>query len=136
MATLQQAPSAGTARFHLHLDGAALFFGALIAYAATGGSWWLFAGLLLAPDVSMLGYLVDARFGALVYNIGHSLVWPLALIGLGLVASAPGAVLTAAGPLLVLRIGVIWAAHLGMDRAFGFGYKYPTRFNDTDIGRA
>lgn len=37
---------------------------------------------------------------------------------------------------LALRLGLLRAAHIGMDRALGFGYKYPIAFDDTDIGRA
>ena len=28
---------------------------------------------------------------------------------------------------------MIWIAHIGMDRMPGFGLKYPTRFDDTNL---
>jgi hypothetical protein len=31
--------------------------------------------------------------------------------------------------------GLIWAAHIGMDRVLGFGLKYETRFSDTHLDR-
>jgi hypothetical protein len=120
----------GTARAHLHLDGLALLALAVVAYGVAGGPWWLFFALLLAPDLFMLGYLAGPRIGSIVYNAGHGLIWPVALVSAGLLgANAPA-------DSVALHIGIIWAAHIGMDRAFGFGYKYPTRFGDTDIGRA
>jgi hypothetical protein len=30
---------------------------------------------------------------------------------------------------------VLLVAHVGMDRAFGYGLKYPTAFQDTHLGR-
>jgi hypothetical protein len=132
----------GTARLHLHLDGVALLAGAVLAYALAGGSWWLFLALLLAPDLFMLGYLGGPRVGAAVYNAGHSLLWPAVLIGTAVLSGGAEAIEPAAGaaraggPSVLLSVGIIWAAHIGMDRAFGFGYKYPTAFSDTDIGRA
>ncbi|TSC72642.1 MAG: hypothetical protein G01um101438_359 [Parcubacteria group bacterium Gr01-1014_38] len=36
--------------------------------------------LLFTIDVSMLGYLVNKKVGAHVYNIGHSLLFPLFLL--------------------------------------------------------
>lgn len=119
-------------RVHLHLNGVALLLISLIAYGLSGGSWWLFFGLLLAPDLFMVGYVSGPRTGAAVYNFGHSLVWPAGLIGAGLIAAAA----TGNPSPLPVQLGLIWAAHIGMDRAVGFGYKYPTHFKDTDIARA
>lgn len=143
MSSAQRADVANTVRLHLHIDGLALLAGSLVAYGVAGGSWWLFVALLLVPDVFMLGYLAGPRSGAVVYNAGHSLVWPVLLVALGLLVApegasvARGAGLASAAPApLVLRLGLIWAAHIGMDRALGFGYKYASGFNDTDIGRA
>ncbi len=122
--------SHGTARAHLHLDGLALLALAIVTYSVAGGSWWLFLALLLAPDLFMLGYLAGPRIGSIVYNAGHGLVWPVVLVSAGLLGA------TAPAESVVLHVGIIWAAHIGIDRACGFGYKYPTRLNDTDIGRA
>ncbi|AIM07305.1 hypothetical protein BAHan_3779 [Bacillus anthracis] len=32
-------------------------------------------------------------------------------------------------------IGLIWTAHIGMDRMFGYGLKYETEFKGTHIQR-
>ena len=86
-------------------------------------SWGLFAALLLAPDLFMVGYLSGARLGAALYNAAHTYVGPLALGGLALGLGRP----------LLGGIALIWAAHVGMDRALGFGLKHPTGFHDTHL---
>lgn len=94
-------------------------------YWQSGASWVLFALLLLAPDLSMLGYLAGNRVGALLYNSAHTYALPAALLAAGLW-------LGAATP---VALALIWLAHIGMDRALGYGLKYPTAFKDTHLGR-
>lgn len=106
---------------HLHIQGAAILAIGIIAYAALGLKWWLFGVLILAPDLSMLGYLANRRIGSIVYNIGHSFLWPAAFI----IAAWP------LGSPILLSVGIIWACHLGMDHLFGYGYKFPDRFKHT-----
>lgn len=84
-----------------------------------------FASLFLVPDLSMLGYLRGPRVGAVCYDAAHSYVGPLALLGVGGLAAAPTAV----------AIALIWIAHVGFDRALGYGLKYGTAFRDTHLGR-
>lgn len=111
-------------------EGAALFLAMLGVYthlagAPGGPSWWLFALLILAPDLSFLGYLAGPRVGALTYNAAHTTIVPL-LVGLGaFYMDRP----------LVLAVAVIWVAHIGLDRSLGYGLKYPEAFRDTHLGR-
>jgi hypothetical protein len=107
------------------LEGLTLLLAALGFYAWLGQSWWLFLILLLVPDLSMLGYVAGPKVGAATYNIGHLLVWPVLLIGIGVLLGTP----------LLLGLGTIWLAHLGMDRVLGYGFKLPTGFKDTHLGR-
>lgn len=127
--------SISNVRLHLHVDGLALFAAGLVGYILAGGSWWLFVLLLLAPDLVMLGYLAGPRIGARVYNAGHSLVVPVVLGAIGMIPLVSNAARAEAqAPFLVL-LALIWTAHLGMDRIFGFGYKYPSAFRDTHFAR-
>lgn len=98
---------------------------ALGAYWVNGASWWLFAILILAPDLSFLGYLKGPRFGAYLYNALHS--W----IGVVLLATISWGL----GWSLGFSIALIWAVHIGVDRALGFGLKYSSGFKDTHLGR-
>lgn len=109
----------------LRAEGAALAAGAIGLYASTGASWWLFGLLLLAPDLGMLGYVAGRRLGAATYNLAHTLVLPLALGASGL----------AAGSSIVTSVSLVWLTHCGLDRAFGYGLKYHTHFEDTHLQR-
>lgn len=109
----------------LRIEGAALLAASVALYWLNGGSWWLFALLLLMPDVSMLGYLSGPRLGAALYNTFHSYPLPVALGILGLLWSAP----------LAVAVALIWLAHIGVDRLAGYGLKYPSGFGDTHLGR-
>lgn len=109
----------------LRLEAFAVLVVAVVGYAALGFSWWLFAALVLLPDLSMLAYARGPRFGARVYNIAHASVLPIALGLFGLLAAHDGA----------LAVGLIWLAHIGLDRAVGYGLKLPTSFHDTHLGR-
>ena len=107
----------------LRVEGATMLAGTVLMYWIGGGSWWLFALLLLAPDVSMVGYLAGPRIGAVAYNAFHSYPLPAALGFVGLLVGAP----------LVVSVALVWFAHIGMDRLMGYGLKYPTGFKDTHL---
>jgi hypothetical protein len=109
----------------LRAEGIAVFLAATLAYFALEGSPWLFLALALAPDLSMLAYLAGPRVGSAGYNAAHTYVAPLALGGAGLWLSAP----------LAVSVALVWAAHIGVDRAVGYGLKYPTAFRDTHLAR-
>jgi uncharacterized protein DUF4260 len=53
---------------------------AVFFYARDSSSWWLFAVLLRAPDVEMLGYLANPRIGALAYHVFHTYLLPWGLV--------------------------------------------------------
>jgi hypothetical protein len=112
-------------RLLLHLEGLTVLISAVVLYWQIGGSWLLFALLLLVPDLGMLGYLHSTRLGALTYNIVHTYALPAVLSITGVIS----------GNALLLQIGLIWWAHIGMDRAVGYGLKYPDAFKDTHLGR-
>lgn len=109
----------------LRMEGAALLVVAALAYARLSGSWLAFFVLLLAPDAGMLGYLRDTKLGAATYNLVHTEALPLAVVAYSLVSA----------DLAQLPLALIWLAHIGMDRLFGFGLKHPTAFKDTHLGR-
>lgn len=115
----------GVPRLLLRLEGAALLAGAVFFHWRFEGSWLWFAILFFAPDLSFLAYLISPRFGAIAYNAVHATLGPLALLALA----------AWAGWLSSERIALIWLAHVGFDRALGFGLKYATAFGDTHLGR-
>ena len=109
----------------LRLEGLAVLAAAASAYAFIGGSWLLFALLLLAPDVAMIGYRFGPAVGATAYNAVHAYLAPAALGAIGLALGAP----------TMQALALIWIAHIGLDRALGYGLKYATGFGDAHLGR-
>ena len=112
-------------RWLLRGEGAALLGVVLVTYALSGGTWWLFALLLLAPDLSALGYLVNVRVGAATYNFVHAQILPALLLAVGYFS----------GRQVLIYLALIWLGHIGLDRLAGFGLKYPTKFQDTHLQR-
>lgn len=129
LVTEPAAPSPGAVlggvRLLLRLEGLVLAAAAVAFYAHQGGSWWLFAALFLAPDISFAAYLAGPRVGAVAYNVIHSTLAPAGLLGIGLAAGQP----------LVVEIATIWLAHIGVDRLAGYGLKYADGFSFTHLGR-
>jgi uncharacterized protein DUF4260 len=115
----------GGVRRLLRGEGLALLGCAAAAYWRVGGDWKQFAILFLVPDLSFLGYLFGARTGAAAYNTMHATILPLALGAFGVALANPPAI----------QLALIWLAHVGFDRALGYGLKYGSGFGVTHLGR-
>lgn len=109
----------------IRLEWAFVAAGAVIFYGSTGMSWWLFGLLILAPDLSISGYLAGPRVGALAYNALHILIVPVPLLIAGYMS----------GNATAMAVALIWIAHIAIDRALGYGLKLSTGFQDTHLGR-
>jgi hypothetical protein len=109
----------------LRVEGVALLVLSVLLYWVNGGSWLLFGVLLLAPDLSMLGYLAGPRVGAAIYNSFHAYAMPAVVGTLGMIFASP----------VAMAVALIWFAHIGLDRTVGYGLKYPTSFKDTHLQR-
>jgi hypothetical protein len=115
----------GMPRLLLRLEGAALALAALFLYYRLGGNWWLFAALILVPDISFAAYFLGTRPGAIVYNAMHVLFVPVALGVAGFLLPSFD----------LISIALIWVTHIGADRALGFGLKYGAGASFTHLGR-
>jgi hypothetical protein len=73
--------------------------------------------------VAMAGYWLGARWGAVCYNVAHSYGVPAVLMGMAMLT----------GHAAWLPYLFIWSAHIGMDRALGYGLKYPDSFKHTHL---
>ncbi len=107
----------------LRLEGWAVLTLALYFYQMLDFSWLWFFILLFVPDLSILGYLINARIGAVIYNVFHTYTVPVVLVTVTFMFAIK----------LLLLISLVWCAHIGMDRLFGFGLKYKTSFHDTHM---
>ena len=114
----------GMVRTWLRLEGLAAFGVGLVLFGSSGGDWLIFVPLILLPDVSVIGYLAGPRVGAFTYNLVHTWAPGFVALMIGLWLDAPVALLVAAGLI----------AHVGMDRALGYGLKLPSAFGDTHLG--
>lgn len=115
----------GQPKILLRLEGLCILLISLLFYSTSGFSWSLFGWLFLVPDIALLGYLFNPRVGSVAYNITHSLLIPLGLAAVGVIL----------GVSLALSLATIWIAHIGFDRALGYGLKYGSGFTHTHLGR-
>lgn len=113
----------GQPRAWLRAEGLMVLALSAILFARSATSWATFAILFFVPDLSFLAYLRGAKVGAALYNAVHSYVAPLAAILILVLLHEPAA------------LPLVWLAHIGFDRALGYGLKYPSGFQDTHMGR-
>lgn len=108
-------------------EGAGVALGGLMVagFAAPGGPWWAWLAAALAPDIGMIGYLAGRRVGAVTYNLLHIYAVPFVLMMLGV----------GLGSTVLIAGGGLWLAHIGVDRAIGFGLKLSSGFRETHLGR-
>jgi hypothetical protein len=113
------------ARTILRGEGLAYLVLACALYHVLDFSWSQFAWWFFLPDVAILVYLVASpRVGMVAYNITHSSIGA-ALVGLVGVLTHDA---------LYWQVALIWFAHIGFDRALGYGLKYPLGFRVTHLG--
>ncbi|HEX8932106.1 MAG TPA: DUF4260 domain-containing protein [Patescibacteria group bacterium] len=110
----------------LKIEGLIFLLLSLYFYNTLHGNWLIFALLLFTPDIFMLGYLINKKLGATIYNLGHTYVTSVVILLLGLFMHNNNLTL---GSLII-------SAHIGMDRSLGYGLKYSTSFKDTHLQKA
>ena len=108
----------------LKTEELAQFVLSIILFAQLPYAWWWFPALLLLPDLSMLGYLINTRIGAYAYNFVHHKGLAIVIGIVGLLLQQPELMLT----------GVILFAHATMDRIAGYGLKFTDSFKNTHLG--
>ena len=116
-------PVGAPIRTLLRLEALAVTLAGLMVWAGMDGGWGWFALLILAPDLSLVGYVWGNRVGAACYNIAHTYAVPLLLTVVGVVFDQRGLVLT----------GTLWLTHIAADRALGFGLKYASGFQHSHL---
>jgi Domain of unknown function (DUF4260) len=119
-------PKQSSPQWILRIEGglAAIFAGVIYARIHPN-SWGIFALLFLTPDIFTLGYLKDVKFGSICYNVVHTYITP-AVVAVALILT---------NHTQFVWLIAIWIAHIGFDRALGYGLKYPTNFKDTHLQR-
>jgi hypothetical protein len=108
----------------IKVEEAAQFALSIILFARLPFAWWVYPALLFLPDLSMLGYLVNARVGALTYNLFHHKLIAIAIGCTGLFLQNNDFMLA----------GILLFGHSSMDRMLGYGLKYDKGFKFTHLG--
>ena len=109
----------------LRAEGLVLFAAAIALYVREDFSLLLLVVLFLAPDLAFVGLAAGQRAGAIAYDTVHTYVGPILLTSISLIAEWGTGV----------ELGLIWLAHIGIDRALGYGLRYPNAFRDTHLQR-
>jgi hypothetical protein len=98
---------------------------AVLLYGRLDYSWLVFALLFLFPDMAIIAYAINKNVGVHIYNILHTTLSPFILLGLSVFFEWP----------FGIQLALIWFAHIGMDRIFGYGLKYAGQFKETHLQR-
>jgi hypothetical protein len=109
---------------NIKLEEGCMFLFSIFLFNELNYDWWYYLVFLLAPDMSMLGYLVNSKVGAICYNLFHHK-------GVALVIYMIGFFL---GNETLLFIGIVLFGHASFDRIWGYGLKYYDSFNRTHLG--
>lgn len=109
----------------LKLEELAMFVLSIYLFSLLPFPWWLFLLLILTPDISMLGYLINNKTGAFIYNIFHHKAIAIGIYLIGIYFQNH----------LLQLIGVILFGHSSMDRLMGYGLKYEEGFAFTHLGK-
>ena len=120
----------------LQLEELGQFLLCIVALVIKDVPWWVYAILVLGPDIGILGYLINTRVGAITYNFLHHKGVAILLGGIGVV---PG-LMSVHGPefrgvdTLMYFAAIILFGHASMDRIFGYGLKFGDNFHHTHLG--
>lgn len=108
----------------LKLEELGQFLLSIILFNQLEYAWWVFPACILLPDFSMIGYLINAKAGAKLYNFFHHKLVAITIFILGIGLSNA----------FLKLAGVILFGHSAMDRIFGYGLKFSDNFKNTHLG--
>ncbi len=107
----------------LKIEEVFLFILSIYLFTQLDYAWWWFPTLILLPDIGMLGYLINTKIGAIIYNIVHHRAASIIVYVVGSIIFSP----------ITQLIGIIMFAHTAMDRVFDYGLKYSDNFKHTHL---
>ncbi len=85
--------------------------------------FYLIVLIWLSFDLSMVGYVLNKKTGAYIYNLIHNYILATSLLFASFVFQNAS----------FITVGLILITHIGLDRFLGFGLKYPSDFKDTHV---
>lgn len=108
----------------LKIEETAEFALSIFLFSKLPFAWWLYPALFLLPDLSMIGYLVNDKVGALTYNFFHHKALAVLIGVAGLYLNND----------YLMLAGILLFGHSSMDRMMGYGLKYAKGFKYTHLG--
>ncbi|HZW63409.1 MAG TPA: DUF4260 domain-containing protein [Flavobacteriaceae bacterium] len=111
-------------KLSLKLEEISMLLLGICGFSLLSFKWWMFLALLLTPDIGMLGYVINAKVGAITYNIFHHKGLAVLIYLLGMYFRNE----------ILMLCGVILFSHASLDRALGYGLKYFKGFTYTHLG--
>jgi Domain of unknown function (DUF4260) len=108
----------------IKLEELGMFLLSIYLFSQLHFAWWWYLALILLPDLSMIGYLINNKTGAICYNIFHHKGLAIAVYIIGSYLQNEVLQLTA----------LILFGHSSMDRMMGYGLKYFEGFKFTHLG--
>ena len=103
----------------LKLEEVGLVLLSFYLFLALDYAWWWFLLLFFIPDLSMVGYLINPKVGAVTYNFIHHKALSVLLYLLGSFTQLPGLQLA----------GLVMFGHSSFDRALGFELQQTEKLN-------
>jgi len=111
-------------RYSLKIEELLMFILGIHLFSTLVFSWWWFLVLLFLPDIGMLGYLINSKVGAIIYNLFHHKAIAITIYLIGIYFQIE----------VIKLIGIILFSHASLDRIFGYGLKYFDTFKHTHLG--
>jgi hypothetical protein len=108
----------------LKLEEAAMFVLSIYALALFHANWWVYLLILIAPDISFIGYAAGNKIGAFCYNLFHHKGVAIAIFLTGFILRDQW----------LQVIGIVVFGHSSMDRMLGYGLKLNEGFKYTHLG--
>ncbi len=108
----------------LKLEEAAMLVFCVYALSLYHVSWWVYLLVLIAPDISFIGYTGGNTIGAVCYNLFHHKGIAIAVFFAGFILKNEW----------IQVAGIILFGHSSMDRMFGYGLKLNQGFKYTHLG--
>lgn len=108
----------------IRLEEMGMLLASIFALVYLKVEWWYYLILFLGPDISMVGYLINNRIGAVLYNIFHHKGIALTILVTGFIYNN----------WIMQVVGLILFGHSSMDRMAGYGLKYNEGFKFTHLG--
>jgi len=108
----------------LKLEEAAMLILSIYALSLLHVSWWVYLLILIAPDISFIGYSGGNKVGAFCYNLFHHKGIAIAIFITGFIFKNEW----------LQIIGIILFGHSSLDRMLGYGLKLNEGFKYTHLG--